>query len=64
MSPILALVGPTGAGKTDLALRLATRLDAEIVNCDSRQVFRFLDIGTPESYAEAEAFFHHPALAS
>ena len=44
--PILALVGPTGSGKTELGLRLAERLDAEIVNCDSRQVFRFLDIGT------------------
>ena len=60
MSPILALVGPTGAGKTDLALRLATRLDAEIVNCDSRQVFRFLDVGTAKpSAAERAVVPHH-----
>jgi tRNA dimethylallyltransferase len=58
--PILALVGPTGAGKTELSLPLAARLDAEIVNCDSRQVFRFLDIGTAKpTAAERAALPHH-----
>jgi tRNA dimethylallyltransferase len=58
--PILALVGPTGAGKTELALELAQRLDAEIVNCDSRQVFRFLDIGTAKpTAAQRGAVPHH-----
>jgi tRNA dimethylallyltransferase len=57
---ILALVGPTGAGKTQLSLELAQRLDAEIVNCDSRQVFRFLDIGTAKpTAAERTAVPHH-----
>ena len=55
IDPILALVGPTGAGKTELSLRLAARLDAEIVNCDSRQVFRFLDIGTAKPTAAERA---------
>jgi tRNA dimethylallyltransferase len=59
MSPILALVGPTGAGKTDLALRLAAQLGAEIVNCDSRQVFRFLDIGTAKPTAAERAQVPH-----
>jgi len=58
--PILALVGPTGTGKTALSLALAERLGAEIVNCDSRQVFRGLDIGsakpTPAERARAP---HH-----
>ena len=43
---IVALVGSTGTGKTALSLKLAARLGAEIVNCDSRQVYRYLDIGT------------------
>jgi tRNA dimethylallyltransferase len=60
MYPVLALVGPTGTGKTDLSLQLADRLDAEIVNCDSRQVFRHLDIGTAKpSAAERAAAPHH-----
>lgn len=42
----IALVGPTAVGKSDLALRLATRCPLEIVNGDSRQVYRYMDIGT------------------
>jgi tRNA dimethylallyltransferase len=57
---ILALVGPTGTGKTELALQLVRRLDAEIVNCDSRQVYRYLDIGTAKpTAAERAAVPHH-----
>jgi tRNA dimethylallyltransferase len=60
IEPILALVGPTGTGKTDLSLQLAAHLGAEIVNCDSRQVYRFLDIGTAKpSAAERAAVPHH-----
>ena len=60
IEPILALVGPTGSGKTALSLHLAARLDAEIVNCDSRQVFRYLDIGTAKpTAAERSAVPHH-----
>lgn len=43
---ILLIVGPTGVGKTDVALALADRLDAEIVSADSMQVYRYMDIGT------------------
>ncbi len=58
--PILALVGPTGTGKTALALALAERLGAEIVNADSRQVYRGLDIGSAKpSAAERAAVPHH-----
>lgn len=43
---LVAIVGPTGAGKSELALEVARELDAEIVNCDALQVYRGLDIGT------------------
>ncbi len=45
-SPVLAIVGPTAAGKSDLAVSLARRVDAEIVNADSMQLYRGMDIGT------------------
>jgi tRNA dimethylallyltransferase len=44
--PLVAVVGPTGAGKSDLALSIAEEFNGEIVNCDSLQVFRHFDIGT------------------
>jgi tRNA dimethylallyltransferase len=46
MAPLLAVVGPTGAGKSALALHLAQALHGEIVNCDSVQVYRGLEIGS------------------
>lgn len=58
--PIIAIVGPTGTGKTALAIELALRLDGEIVNCDSRQVYRGLDIGSAKpSAAERAVVPHH-----
>jgi tRNA dimethylallyltransferase len=56
---IIALVGPTGAGKTNLSLQLAHRLGAEIINCDSRQVYRYLDIGTAKPSAAQRADVPH-----
>ena len=54
------IVGPTGAGKTALALELAEQLGAEIVNADSRQVYRSMDIGTAKpSEAERRRVPHH-----
>jgi tRNA dimethylallyltransferase len=47
MAPwLIAVMGPTGAGKTDLAEALADRLDAQLVNADAFQVYRGMDIGT------------------
>jgi tRNA dimethylallyltransferase len=43
---VLAIVGPTGCGKSELALNLAAEFSAEIVNCDSVQIYRFFDIGS------------------
>jgi tRNA dimethylallyltransferase len=46
------IVGPTAAGKSSLAIRIAEKLGAEIVNADSRQVYRGMDIGTAKPSAD------------
>ena len=57
---VYALTGPTAVGKTALSLGLAERLGAEIVSCDSRQVFRALTIGTAKpSEAVLRQIRHH-----
>lgn len=57
---VLALVGATAAGKTELALAVARATGAEIVNADSRQVYRGLDIGSAKpTPAERAAVPHH-----
>jgi tRNA dimethylallyltransferase len=58
--PIPVLLGATAVGKTDLSLTLARALDTEIVSADSRQVYRFLDIGTAKpNAAQRRAVPHH-----
>jgi tRNA dimethylallyltransferase len=58
--PIPVVIGPTAVGKTDLSLCLAHELEAEIVGGDSRQVYRFLDIGTAKPSAiQRQAVRHH-----
>jgi tRNA dimethylallyltransferase len=61
MSPaIVTIVGPTASGKSALALRLAERVGAEIVSCDSMQIYRGLDIGTAKpTVAERSRVPHH-----
>ena len=57
---VLAVVGPTGAGKSDLAVELALRLDGEIVNADSMQLYRGMDVGTAKLTAsERRGVPHH-----
>jgi len=57
---ILVIAGPTASGKTGLALDLARRLGGEIVNADSQQVYRGLDVGTAKpSPAERAEIPHH-----
>ncbi|SPE40238.1 tRNA dimethylallyltransferase [Candidatus Sulfopaludibacter sp. SbA3] len=58
--PLVAVVGPTGSGKSDLALLLAEEFNGEIVNCDSLQVFRYFDIGTAKlPLCERRGIPHH-----
>lgn len=58
--PVLAVVGPTGSGKSDLAVQLAHRLGGEVINTDSMQFYRGMDIGTAKlSVAEREGVPHH-----
>lgn len=46
MRPIVAVVGPTASGKSDLAQEIALAMDGEVVSADSMQVYRGMDIGT------------------
>jgi len=58
--PVVMLMGPTAAGKTDLALRLTLRLPMEIISVDSAQVYRHMDIGTAKpSWQIRQRFIHH-----
>ncbi len=60
--PFVALVGPTAVGKSDLALRLAARLPLEIINADSRQVYRYMNVGTSKPTIADRAFVAHHVL--
>jgi tRNA dimethylallyltransferase len=62
LGPIAAIVGPTGSGKTDLSLALATRIPIEVLVADSRQVYRGMDIGTAKPDARARAAVPHHLL--
>ena len=48
---ILTIVGPTATGKTELATKIAQRVSGEIISADSRQIFKYLDIGTAKPSA-------------
>lgn len=57
--PLLLIVGPTGVGKTAVAVKLAGRLPLEIVSADSRQVYRGMDIATGKPTREEQAAVRH-----
>ncbi|MCC6383080.1 MAG: tRNA (adenosine(37)-N6)-dimethylallyltransferase MiaA [Dehalococcoidia bacterium] len=60
MRRLVAIVGPTASGKSAIALDLALRLGGEIVNADSRQVYRGMDVGTAKpTAAERRLVPHH-----
>jgi tRNA dimethylallyltransferase len=59
-APLIAIVGPTAAGKSALGMRIARRTRGEIVSCDSLQVYRGLDVGSAKATrAEREEIPHH-----
>ncbi len=58
--PVIALVGPTAIGKTELSLKLAEEFNCEILSLDSMQVYRFMDIGTAKATLdERKRVVHH-----
>ena len=58
--PVIAVVGPTGSGKSDLAVNLALALDGEVINADAMQFYRGMDIGTAKiTTAERRGVPHH-----
>jgi len=58
--PLVAIVGPTGSGKSELALEIAAQFQGEVVNCDSLQVYRYFDVGTAKlSVEERRGIPHH-----
>lgn len=58
--PLICIVGPTGAGKSEMAIRMAESLDGEIVNCDSLQIYKGFDIGTAKvPMEERRGIPHH-----
>jgi tRNA dimethylallyltransferase len=60
LAPVIVISGPTASGKTSLAIQLALRVGGEIVNADSMQVYRGMDIGTAKpSAAERAQVPHH-----
>ncbi len=60
--PLIVISGPTASGKTSAAICLAERLGAEIVNADSQQVYRFMDIGSAKPNRAERARIPHHAL--
>ena len=62
MTSVAAIVGPTAAGKSELAVAVATALGAEIVSIDSMQIYRGMDIGTDKATPEMRAAVPHHLL--
>jgi len=59
LNHLVAIVGPTGVGKSKLALRLARAFKGEIISADSRQVYRHMDIGTAKPSREELSLVPH-----
>ena len=62
MKNIICIAGPTASGKTALSIALAKELDAEIISCDSMQIYRRMDIGTAKPSMEEQAGIVHHML--
>ena len=62
MNNVICIAGPTASGKTALSIALAKELDAEIISCDSMQIYRRMDIGTAKPSVEERAGIVHHML--
>ncbi|MBU4298714.1 tRNA (adenosine(37)-N6)-dimethylallyltransferase MiaA [Patescibacteria group bacterium] len=62
MKKLIVILGPTAAGKTELAIRLAKKFDGEIVSADSRQVYRGMNIGTGKITKKGRGGIPHELL--
>ena len=60
MNNIICIAGPTASGKTALAVELAKRYNGEVVSCDSKQIYKRMDIGTAKpTVDEMQGIVHH-----
>ncbi len=62
MDKVIAIVGPTGVGKTKLSVEIAKKFNGEIINCDAFQVYKKLDIGTAKATKEEQQSIKHHLL--
>ncbi len=62
MDRIICIAGPTASGKTALAVALARELDAEVISCDSMQIYKGMDIGTAKPSQQEQAGIVHYML--
>jgi tRNA dimethylallyltransferase len=60
--PLIAIVGPTASGKTALSLKIAKEFHGEIISADSRQIYRYMDIGTDKIPVNGQAGIKHYLL--
>ena len=59
---VIVILGPTGIGKSDLAIKLAKHLNSEIISADSMQIYKGLDIGTGKVTKEEQSIVKHHLL--
>ncbi len=57
--PLIVILGPTGVGKTDLAVEMAEAIAGEIISADSRQIYRYMDIGTAKPSRQQQDLIPH-----
>jgi tRNA dimethylallyltransferase len=60
--PLLIILGPTASGKTNLAIEISQAVNGEIISADSRQIYRFMDIGTAKPTPAQQAEIPHHLL--